>query len=411
VSLGGAELPVVWALVVLFAVGEAALHHQSWSKLEEELEGPRARARYARYLEHRRVYSGICLAARVGAAALLVWLIGHRAWQETGRFAAALPAAAALIVVAELVGRLVGRRWSSWVLLLALPLLYALAYPVREFKGLARVSAADEEPEPEVVAAAEEEIRVALEDGAVEGALEAEQKQMIEGILRFREVDVAQVMTPRPDIESLEADTELAEAIRLLESYHHSRVPVYERTLDRVVGVVYVKDLLPAARGEGPGRRVRDVMRPALFVPETKALGPLLQELQNQHVQMAVVLDEYGGVRGVVTVEDIMEEIVGEIQDEYDDEDLENRLHVRSAGGVEADARVRIDEINEQFDLDVPEDEAYDTIGGFVTTRFARVPDAGEELRTDGLLVRILQSGPRAVRRVFLKRLEPGRTA
>jgi magnesium and cobalt transporter len=148
-------------------------------------------------------------------------------------------------------------------------------------------------------------------------------------------------------------------------------------------------------------------MREPLFVPETKTLGPLLQQFQEEHVQIAVVLDEYGGVSGLVTVEDIVEEIVGEIEDEYDEEDQENRILRSPSGGVEVDARVRIEEINELFGVSIPQDEDYDTVGGYVTASLARVPEAGEEFRSHGLTVRILQSDQRRVRRVFLRRSEP----
>jgi CBS domain containing-hemolysin-like protein len=171
-----------------------------------------------------------------------------------------------------------------------------------------------------------------------------------------------------------------------------------------VIGIVYVKDLLAAvSSAERQSESLRDVMRQPLFVPETKAVGPLLQQFQQQHVQIAVVLDEYGGVVGLVTVEDIMEEIVGEIQDEYDEEDIENRVVRRPGGVFEVDARLHIDEVNQLLGLDIPEDEDYDTIGGYVTAQLARVPEPGEELRSDGLQVRILQSDERRVRRLHLQ--------
>jgi len=230
---------------------------------------------------------------------------------------------------------------------------------------------------------------------------------MIEGILKFRNVDVAEIMTPRTEMECLEADTPLAEAVQTLEHLRHSRIPVYEDRVDRIVGIAYVKDLLAAAaREERDSAPLREVAREPLFVPETKTVTSLLQQFRDDHVQIAIVLDEYGGVSGVVTVEDILEEIVGEIQDEYDQEDHENRTLRLPSGAVEIDGRVRVDEVNETFSLDLPEDESYDTVSGFVTARFARVPQAGEEFRTGGLLVRILQSDERRVRRVLIQRRE-----
>jgi len=299
----------------------------------------------------------------------------------------------------------IGRKWSSDVLRVLLPPLYWLSFPLRPRQMLGRSEpvSESEEPEPEVVDAAKEEIRVAIEDGAVEGALEAEEKQMIEGILKFRDVDVAEIMTPRTEIESLEADMPLHEALGALTGFRHSRIPVYEDTLDNVVGVVHVRDLMATEGDASATQRLRDVMREPFFIPETNTVGPLLHEFQRQHVQIGIVLDEYGGVTGVVTVEDIMEEIVGEIQDEYDEEDHENRVRVRSSGGIELDARVRIDEANERFGLNIPQDEDYDTVGGFVAHLFGRVPEQAEERRVNGLLVRVLQSDQRRVRRVFMR--------
>ncbi len=403
--LGGTELPALWAVFFLAALTESALRYLSWSKLEDRLEDEAARERYSRYLRETRSLSVFCLLVRVTVTVTIVALV---VYSDPKRPVLALVAAGALLALSEAGARFIGRRWSAPVLWIVLPLFYWVAYPLRLLPlGRGAGQARREEPEPEVVAAAEEEIRVAIEDGTVEGALETEQKEMIEGILKFREVDVAQIMTPRTEIENAPADLPLPETLARLESYRHSRFPVCEDTLDKVVGIVYVKDLLSAARtDDARGKALRDVMREPYFVPETQTLGPLLQRFQEEHVQIAVVLDEYGGVSGLVTVEDIVEEIVGEIEDEYDQEDHENRVRVRPEGGIVADARVRVDELNEQFGLDIPEGDDYDTVGGYVTARFARVPEPGDQERADGLLIRVLQASPRQVKQVFLKRYD-----
>jgi CBS domain containing-hemolysin-like protein len=315
-----------------------------------------------------------------------------------------------LLIAGEFVARGLGRKWSTGVLVLFLPLLSRLSLPFRplEVFGRRTEDRDTEAPEPAVVEAAKEEIRVAIEDGTTEGALQVDEKQMIEGILEFRNVDVGSIMTPRTEIENLDAKTRLPEALRRLEAFRHSRIPVFEGTLDHIVGIVYVKDLLSASgRADSDALALADVMRKPFFVPETKTVGLLLQQFRDQHIQIAVVLDEYGGVSGVVTVEDIMEEIVGEIEDEYDDEDHESRIVTRSPSSVEVDARTDIDEVNEILDVDIPEDEDYDTIAGFVTAHFARVPETGEEFIAHGLRVRVLQSDERRVRRVLLERVGP----
>jgi magnesium and cobalt exporter, CNNM family len=407
--IGGTEMVALWLAVFLSALAESALHFASWAKLEDMLEGPQQRRRYAHYLEGVRVYAALCVVVRLAATGAFVAFAVLRAGVGPGRPLIAVAAAVALLVLAEIAARLIGRRWSAGVLLGALPLLHVLAYPFRPvaWSGPHEVEP-EEQPHPEVVEAAKEEIRVALADGATEGAIEAEERQMIEGILRFGDVDVGQIMTPRTDIEYLQADVPLAEAARSLAAFHHSRIPVCEDTLDEVVGILYVKDLLALVeRRDSASLPLRQATRKPLFVPETNTVDLLLEKFRDEHIQIAVVVDEYGGTSGVVTVEDILEEIVGEIEDEYDQEESENRVRLRSSGGVEVDARVRIDEVNEMFDLDIPEDEDYDSVGGYVTDRFGRVPDPGEEYRENGVLVRILQSDERRVRRVFLKRVEP----
>jgi CBS domain containing-hemolysin-like protein len=407
---GGAELPALWAALFLAALADSALRFLSLARIEDELTDHTARERFGRYVENLRGVSALCVIVRVASATCLVALVVARGLGQSGRVGPAVAAAGGLVLAAEAAARLVGRKWSAGVLVGFLPVLYWLSWPLRPLDGVAQRGTApdSEEPEPEVVEAAKEEIRVAIEDGTVEGALEAEEKEMIEGIMKFGDVDVAEVMTPRTDMECLPVDLPLEQAIQRLGDFRHSRVPVYDGSLDDIVGILYVKDLLgtfAAEAGKEPG--LRDVVREPLFVPETKTLDALLQQFQTEHVQIGIVLDEYGGVVGLVTVEDIMEEIVGEIQDEYDEEDHENRIVRHSPSAVDVDARLRIDEVNELLDVDVPQDQDYDTIGGYVTAMLAHVPSEGEEFTSDGLLVRVLESDERRVRRVCLTRVAP----
>jgi CBS domain containing-hemolysin-like protein len=407
---GGAELPAIWAALFLGALGESALRFLSLARLEDELADYAARERFARYVEHLRAVSALCVLIRAVSATCLVALVVARGLRDSTLTIPAVAAAGLLVLAAETAGRLVGRKWSSGILVGLLPVLYWLSWPLRPLTGRSQrtPSPADEEPVPEVVDAAKEEIRVAIEDGAVEGALDAEEKEMIEGIMKFGDVDVAEVMTPRTEMECLPAELPLDQVVQVLGDFHHSRVPVYDGALDDIIGIVYVKDLLGALAEAGPEQpALRDVVREPLFVPETKTVGALLQQFQTEHVQIAIVLDEYGGVVGLVTVEDIMEEIVGEIQDEYDEEDHENRILRHSESSYDVDARLRIDEVGELLDVDIPQDQDYDTIGGYVTAMLAHVPSEGEEFTSDGLLVRVLESDERRVKRVFLSRLIP----
>jgi len=402
---GGAELLALWAAIFLAALADSAVRFVSLARLEEALADRTARQRYATYLEAGRAAVALCLLVRTAATVALAAQVALRAQAEWGSVLPALVAAAALVLLAELAARLIGRKLAPQVLLVLLPPLYWLSWPLRAL-GRSTENEQDEPPEPAVVEAAKEEIRVAIEDGTTEGALAAEQKEMIEGILKFRDGDVDEIMTPRTDMECLEASLPLPDAVRSLSKLRHSRIPVYDGHLDRIMGIAYVKDLLRAL-SETPGeqRPLREFVREPLFVPETKTVRALLQQFQREHIQIAVVLDEYGGVAGLVTVEDIMEEIVGEIQDEYDQEDIENRVVRHPSGGFEVDARMHIDEVNELLGLDIPEDEDYDTLGGYVTAAMARVPAPGDEIKTDGLRVRVLDGDQRRVRRVLIERL------
>jgi len=394
---GGIELPLLYAVVLIAALLETALQFASLAKLEDELEDRTARERYAQYLTAGRAVDTLCMTARiVGSAAVIacVALTQSGPWPMVG--------AAALLVLTELAGRGIGRRWSTGTLLLFLPACYRLAWPLR--LGAERTPEPDAEPEPEVVDAAREEIRVAIEDGVDEGALDEDEREMIEGILKFGDVDVAEIMTPRTEMECIDAETSIAVAATRLAASNHSRIPVFEDTVDKIVGIVYARDILAVVTADTPTPdALRSIAREPYFIPETKTVDTLLDDFQREHLQIAVVLDEYGGVAGLVTVEDIMEEIVGEIQDEYDQEDHESRILLLADGAVEVDGRVRIDELNEQFDLGIPEDDDYDTVGGLATTLFDRVPAAGDHTKMGERTLTVLESNERRVVRVRIE--------
>ncbi|MBL0927966.1 MAG: HlyC/CorC family transporter [Phycisphaerales bacterium] len=270
---------------------------------------------------------------------------------------------------------------------------YFLAAPLRVFGGLDR--AVRRVLGVKLVSEHEElkgEILSLTAEGEREGALGHSERKMIEAIVDFRSRTVEQVMTPRTEIEAMQMTNNLGEVTRLLRDSSHSRIPVYEGNLDHVVGVFYVKDLLrwlagEGTRGAGKPFNLRQMLRPALFVPETKTIHELLGQLLQQKVHIAVVLDEYGGTSGLVTMEDIVEEIFGDIQDEYergDDSGIALDAATRSAV---LDARVYIADANERLGPAVeagglgvrfPESEDYDTVGGWLLTRLGRIPAAGE---------------------------------
>ena len=403
------QLMGLWLAAFLCALSESALRYASRARLEETVPDPDRRDSLIACLDRDRSMDDICVVVRVCAVVAFVLLAAARTgpehWALTGAVAAVV-----LFGTAELPGRWAGRRWSPHVLSLLLKPLWYASFLVEPFRAVRRAGTEDEVdgPPADTVAAAEEEILVAIEDGTEEGALETEEKRMIKGIMQFRDVQVGQILTPRTEMEGLEVDTPLPEAVEQLKTFVHSRVPVYEETRDVVTGMVYVKDLLPALTpGQETTASLQDIMREPYFVPETKRAGELLRQFQEEHIQIAMVVDEYGGVQGLVTVEDIMEEIVGEIEDEYDRENHEERIKRLSPTRLEVDARVHVNEINEMMDVELPEDEDYDTMGGFVMARCARVPAPGETVVHEGLRIKTLQSDERAVRRLLLE-LETG---
>jgi len=218
-------------------------------------------------------------------------------------------------------------------------------------------------------------------------------------------------MTPRTDVVGIEKHSTLEQIRDIILSEGYSRYPVYDDSLDNIVGVLYVKDLLPLVGANGVDVesefKLREVVRPALFVPETKTLRDLLAEMQQRKVHMALCLDEYGGTAGLVTIEDILEEIVGEIQDEYELEEKAEPDIVRvDETTAEADGRAYIDDVNDALEIELPEDEDYDTIGGFVFAQLGHVPEVGESFDYEHLQITVLDAEKTKVNRVKIEQRE-----
>ncbi len=224
----------------------------------------------------------------------------------------------------------------------------------------------------------EEEIRSLVDVGEEEGTIRHQEKEMIEGIFEINDIDVSEVMVPRIDIIAILEEANLREALDLIITYGHSRIPVYRDTIDNIVGILYAKDMLPFASFKDQRfeeKSITELMRPAYYVPETKKVNQLLKELQQQKVHIAIVLDEYGGTEGLVTIEDILEEIVGDILDEYDNEvDLIEKIN-DNVFIIKAD--ISLEEINEVFEANLPEED-FDSLGGFVFSSLGRVPVQGD---------------------------------
>jgi len=235
---------------------------------------------------------------------------------------------------------------------------------------LVRTAARGAVPRPFVT---EEELRMLMVVGEQQGVVEQEERQMMLGVLEMTDKPVREVMVPRVDVVGAEADLTVAEAITLVIKHGHSRIPVYEETIDNVIGVVYAKDLL--RDHETGSREIKDLVREAYFTPEAKRVGELLHDMQVRKVHIAIVVDEYGGTAGIVTMEDLFEEIVGPIRDEYDIAEQEE-IDFLSDNEVLLSARVSVDDVREMLHLDIEDTEA-DSIGGYVYERLGEIPKEG----------------------------------
>jgi putative hemolysin len=254
-------------------------------------------------------------------------------------------------------------------------------------------------------AVTEDELKSWVEEGQAEGVLEQGERQMIYSIFHFSDKLSREIMVPRIDVIALEADISLADAIREITLSGHSRVPVYDDVIDNILGVVYAKDLLVAKLDGDPGNTVRGIMRPAYFVPEAKRVGELLKEMQARGVHIAIVIDEYGGMAGLVTLEDIVEEIVGEIRDEYDQSEELLYLQV-SADEYTIQGRIDLDDLNQVLGTHLTKEIA-DTLGGFIYSEIGRIPVEGEQVKVEDWILTVEKVTGRRIRLVRALRQPP----
>jgi CBS domain containing-hemolysin-like protein len=248
----------------------------------------------------------------------------------------------------------------------------------------------------------EEQLRLLVEVGEEEGVIAEGERAMIHSIFEFGDTVVREVMRPRIDIIGVPASATINDALALSTEHGHSRLPIYEGSVDHIVGVVYVRDLIPALRQGRLDQPVLEIRRPAYFVPETKKVDELFREFQRKKVSMAIVLDEYGGTAGLVTMEDLLEEIVGEIQDEYDLEEKPIQLLDNNTAIV--NARTHIHEVNDLLDLRLPDDNNVDTIAGLVYTILGRVPAQGEAVTLPGAELRVEKTLGQRITKVRITR-------
>jgi len=392
-------------LVVFVAAAEAGLISISRARVRL-MAGrgvPRADILHS-YMEERSSLLGAFALARniaiVAAAAVAVSILTRERGHSWELIASLVIASLALFALLEAVPRaLVARNPERWGLRLApfigpFKLLFGgagrlLSIPAR---AVARPPAGDEE---------EEMLRLMeIEDD--EGEIEDEERKMIRGVFGLEDTAVREIMTPRTDFAAVDTDATSDDLVQLIIDRGFSRIPLYEKNADAIVGIVYAKDLFrDLAKGRMPSQ-LRDIARPAFFVPESKRLDDLLTDMRKQRVHMAIVVDEYGGTAGLVTIEDLLEEIVGEIEDEYDR--VEQNIVRISDDEALLDGRVSIDDLNELFETQV-KNEDYDTVGGCVFHHLGRVPDVGDDVETGGLRMTVLSVDGHRVKRLRVLRL------
>ena len=399
------------AIVLLSTTVNLAIRHASRVELSDRLE-KRGRAQLlSKLLDQRNELLFTSSLIRLSAILALVLLIAHlfgtqpqSGTKPTTQYTAIFITSMTLISV---IGVALPSSWARYggnaFLTATLPfilLLQHVLYPLVAFhhlldglvRRLAGIPKTDEQQAE--VDQIGKEILGAVTEGELVGAVHEEDADMIESVMEFRETDVRETMTPRTEIVALPATATLDEAKEMIASEGHSRIPIYGENIDDILGVLYAKDLLKLTESEhfDPLKMMRKVP----FVPETKRIPDLLTELREQKVHLAIVLDEYGGTAGLVTLEDILEEIVGEIADEYEVPEPDPIRRI-APNTLEVDARVHIDEINEELRIQLPDDEEYDTVGGFVFSTMGKIPTTGEELSYQNVHFRVIDAEERKI--------------
>ena len=401
--VGGGSL----VLLFVFSLAEAALQLLSRAKLEEKTPGgedrERVRHRLSDLLALKVTARTLRIVSFVIFVAVCATFVDWSVQGMGGLLPVTLVAVPVTLLLAEVVPRGIVASHPEGIVRWTLPILYPFSkvlWPIASLStGIARLLHREPVDGPRAM---EEDIRTAAEEAEREGVLAKEDRAMIEKIMEFRDVQVNEVMTPRTDLFCIEVETSMEETMKIAKRTSHSRIPVYSGNRDTIVGILYLKDLLRQIdNGDLASVTLRAIMRKPLFIPETKFVSDLLKEFQASKIHIAIVVDEYGGTSGIVTIEDLLEEIVGEIQDEYDAEE-EVPLRRIAEDTVDVDAKFHIDELNRELGLDLPEGDGFETLGGFVFSQLGKVPRVGENFRHGSVEFTVLAADERRINRLKL---------
>jgi CBS domain containing-hemolysin-like protein len=418
-DLSGLHLTILtmvsFLLSLLFALMKSALIHLSPARFEEIQQNEKAKKEFQTFFLPKltaititiTLLNTLCNIIFVASIILffsdkghittinLIWGIGF----------SLIP----LIIVAKAIPESLGRARAEQIMLhflfftkliywlfwwIVFPLYYLISTLDKMFEPL---------PTSFTAAAIEKEILQVVSEGEKEGIFQETEKNMIQGIIQLKDSEVKEIMTPRTDMMSISINESLDKILQLAIESGHSRIPLYQENRDDIIGTLYVKDLLKYWNDPDKNNiSVQQLMRKPYFVPETKHIGALLRDLQKQKLHMAIVLDEYGGTAGIITVEDILEEIVGEILDEYDLEISEPIRRINDHE-LEVDGRLHVDELNRTLNIDIPLDAGYDTISGFLFASMGYIPDKGESYRYENIEFIIQEATSRKIDRLKVK--------
>ena len=409
--LGVVAAAILVLSAAVLAMAETSLTHLSRGRaraLEEE--GAKGARHLTRMLDRREQHLNpvllLVLICHLGAATIIAVLADHQ-WGAQGVLIALAVEVVVIFVVAEAAPKTWALSDPGRSAIVSAPLVRGLAAfaPLRWVTGLLVGVARFLVPgrtRTQGPAVSEEELLAMAGVAAEEAVIDSEEQELIESIIEFGDTVVREVMVPRPDMITVRADFRIADVMEIVVMNGFSRVPAYGDGIDDVVGIAYAKDLMRAdldARADDP---VRSVLRPAHFVPESKKVSALLREMQAEQYHIAVVVDEYGATAGLVTLEDLIEELVGEIVDEFDVEDP--MIEPLAGGNLRVNARLPVDELNELLEAELPEGD-WDTVGGLVFDLLGHVPVEGECVEVDGFRLRAEKVQGRRIGRVRVERL------
>jgi CBS domain containing-hemolysin-like protein len=398
----------LWSLIAVMEVALASFGKISARLLAEEEQNPKTAflLQLVELREERRIALSIgsqtCLVLIVYLLASLFFARQqsfHLAFVET--FGALI---FLILIFHQSLPRLLATRYSDRVLLRLFPLIrlfFTATLPVASLllKALTLFGEPESKESQATEAADPGEIQALLDVGEEEGIIEKSDGALIQSVVEFGDKFAKDCMTPRTEIVAIEGTATLEEMHDLMVARKHSRIPVYHENIDNILGLVFVRDLLVELEKGDPHRSVRSLVRPVPFVPETKPVADLLKELQHETVQMAIVIDEFGGVAGLVTIEDLVEEIVGEIHDE---DEVRTDMFIRINDSTYVfSGNFPVGKVEELLDMEIS-DEDYSTIAGYVVAKVGRVPQVGESFNMEGLRVEILEATAKQIRKLKL---------